>query len=364
MKYLPDSIGLYIHIPFCNKKCLYCDFYSACFNEKLYKDFISALLREIKAWGKKINRSVDTVYLGGGTPSILGEDIIPLMAVIKESFNVSENAEITAECNPNNCREFLSSAKKSGVNRLSFGVQAGYDNRLKALGRMHTAEDCKEAINFARQLGFNNISVDIMIALPDSNLKTLKGDIDFILSLNPEHISAYMLKIEENTAFYIRKESLNLPDEDEAAKQYITLCSELENKGYEHYEISSFAKRNRKSRHNLKYWRTKEYLGIGPSAHSFISGKRFYYPKDIKAFIKGDDPVSDGTGGGKTEQIMLALRTNDGVPVSFLSDISLQRASALEKAGLLKIKDSKISLTDRGMLLSNSIITELLYEDI
>ncbi|MBR6903120.1 MAG: radical SAM family heme chaperone HemW [Clostridia bacterium] len=364
MKYLPDSIGLYIHIPFCNKKCLYCDFYSACFNKKVYEDFLSALFREIKAWGKKINRSVDTVYFGGGTPSILGEDIIPLMSVIKESFNVSESAEITAECNPNNCLEFLPSAKESGVNRLSFGVQAGDNSRLKALGRTHTAEDCKQAVNLARQLGFDNISVDIMIALPDSNRVTLKEDIDFILSLNPEHISAYMLKIEENTAFYIRQSSLNLPDEDQAAKQYLTLCSELEAIGYEHYEISSFAKRNLKSRHNLKYWRDLEYLGIGPSAHSFISGKRFYYPRDIKAFIKGNDPVSDGTGGGKTERIMLGLRTNDGVPTSLLSDVQLKRTPAFEKAGLLNIKDSKIYLTDRGMLLSNSIITELLYEDI
>lgn len=364
MKYLPDSIGLYIHIPFCNKKCLYCDFYSACFNEKVYEDYLSALFREIKEWGKKINRSVDTVYLGGGTPSILGRDIVPLMSVIKENFNVSENAEITAECNPNDCREFLSSARKSGVNRLSFGIEAGDDNRLKKLGRMHTKDDCKRAIDFARQLGFDNISVDIMIALPDSNLSTLKEDIDFILSLHPEHISAYMLKIEENTAFYVRQSSLNLPGEDEAAKQYLTLCSELETLGYEHYEISSFAKRNLKSRHNLKYWRDLEYLGIGPSAHSFISGKRFYYPRDIKAFIKGNSTVSDGTGGGKTERMMLGLRTNDGVPTLFLSDVQLKRASALGNVGLLEIKDSKIYLTDRGMLLSNSIITELLYEDI
>lgn len=364
MKYLPDSIGLYIHIPFCNKKCLYCDFYSACFNKKVYGDLLSALFREIKAWGKKINRSVDTVYFGGGTPSILGEDIIPLMSVIKESFHISENAEITAECNPNNCREFLPAAKESGVNRLSFGVESGDDSRLKKLGRTHTAKDCKQAINFARQLGFDNISVDIMIALPDSNRVTLKEDIDFILSLRPEHISAYMLKIEENTAFYISQSSLNLPSEDEAAKQYLTLCSELEALGYEHYEISSFAKRNRKSRHNLKYWRDLEYLGIGPSAHSFISGKRFYYPRDIKAFIAGNEPVSDGTGGEKTERIMLGLRTNDGVPTSLLSVISKQRALALGKSGLLEIRDSKIYLTDRGMLLSNSIITELLYEDI
>ena len=298
MKYLPDGIGLYIHVPFCRQKCLYCDFYSSIISEKVYKDYIGALLRAVKYWGGRIDRPVDTVYFGGGTPSVLGEDIARIMRAIRSEFDVLPDSEITAECNPDSDRPFLRAAKKCGVNRLSIGVQAGDDGRLKTLGRAHTVSDVRETVSAARQAGFDNISCDIMIALPDSDLKTLKEDIEFVCSLLPEHISAYILKIEQNTAFYKLKSSLNLPDDDGAEDQYLFLSSFLENLGYEHYEISSFAKEGKKSRHNLKYWRCSEYLGLGPSAHSFLCGKRFFYPRDLKAFIAGNPPVADGAGGG------------------------------------------------------------------
>lgn len=364
MKFLPDGIGLYIHIPFCRHKCLYCDFYSAIISEKVYKDYIAALLRAVKFWGGRIDSPVDTVYFGGGTPSVLGEDIVPLMRGIRSKFNVLPDAEITAECNPDSDRSFLRAAKKCGVNRLSIGVQAGNDGRLKALGRAHTVSDVRKTVSAARQAGFNNISCDIMIALPDSTLKTLKEDIGFVCSLDPEHISAYILKIEQNTAFYARHSSLNLLDEDSAADQYLFLSSFLENLGYEHYEISSFAKEGKKSRHNLKYWQCREYLGLGPSAHSFLRGERFFYPRDLKAFIVGNSPVADGVGGGKTERLMLALRTNGGVPVSCFSPAAKSKAEEFKKAGLLRITGDRAVLTDKGMLLSNSIITELFYEDL
>ena len=364
MKYLPDNIGLYIHIPFCAKRCLYCDFYSAVINKRVYKDYISALLREVRRWGKKTDRPVDTVYFGGGTPSVLGHDIVPLMSEIKNCFNVLPGAEITAECNPGCDVAFYSAAFKAGVNRLSLGVQAGDNGRLKNLGRTHTVEDVSAAIYAARQSGFGNISLDIMIALPGSNLETLKEDIDFVCSFSPEHISAYILKIEPNTAFYKRREELALPDEDSAADQYLFLCETLKNRGFEHYEISNFASKAKKSRHNLKYWRCEEYLGLGPSAHSFLSGKRFYYPRDLKAFIAGNTPVPDGTGGDKAERIMLALRTNDGVDLSYLSPAALEKAKDYEISGLLRFTDGKVVLTDKGMLISNGIITEFLYEDL
>ena len=364
MKYLPDKIGLYIHIPFCEKKCLYCNFYSACVSKKVYNDYVSALHREIKAWGKKINSTVDTVYFGGGTPSLLCGDILPLMEVIRESFRVSDGAEITAECNPGLDYGFLSAAAECGVNRISFGVQSGSDSRLKALGRTHTVNDAVCAVSAARRAGIKNISSDIMIALPESNTRTLKEDIDFICSLNPDHISAYLLKIEANTAFGARKAFLNLPDDDNTADQYLFLCRELGERGYEHYEISNFAREGKKSRHNLKYWRCEEYLGIGPSAHSYVEGKRFYYPKDIKAFIAGNGTRFEGAGGSVDEKIMLGLRTNEGIALSYFSDTALKKAENLQKAGFLEIKDGKIILTDRGMLLSNSIITELIYENV
>ena len=333
-------------------------------NERVYKDYIAALLREIKAWGKKISRPVDTVYFGGGTPSVLGEDISLLMREIKNFFKLLPGAEITAECNPGCDTEFFTAAAKSGVNRLSLGVQAGNNARLKALGRTHTAEDVLAAAAAARQAGINNISCDIMIALPDSDLKTLKEDIDFVCSLSPAHISAYILKIEQNTAFYKRRDSLNIPDDDSAADQYLFLCRELKSRGFEHYEISNFALPAKKSRHNLKYWRCEEYLGLGPSAHSFLEGERFYYPRDLKGFIAGNEPVPDGKGGEKSERIMLALRTNDGVPAEELSPAAKRKAELFKKEGLLTDDGGKIVLTDKGMLVSNSIITEFLYEDL
>ena len=363
MKYLPENIGLYIHIPFCAKKCRYCDFYSACLNEKVYKDYLFALFREIRKWGGKTHQTVDTVYIGGGTPSLLGRDIISLLSVVRESFSIADSAEITAECNPNSKKEFLLAAYMAGVNRLSFGAQSGDNAALANLGRTHTAEDSIKAVRTAREIGFDNISCDIMIALPDSSAKTLKRDIDFICSLNPDHISAYILKIEPNTAFYKMQGGLNLPDDDGAADQYLTLCYELRKRGFRHYEISNFARKGKKSRHNLKYWRCEEYLGIGPSAHSCVGGKRFFYPRDMRAFIAGNEPVYDGECS-KTDEIMLALRTNDGVAIG---DIPLSAMAKIEKfnsAGLSNTAGGKVFLTDKGMLLSNSIITEILYEDL
>ena len=364
MKYLPDSIGLYIHIPFCKKKCRYCDFYSAVFSEKVYSDYLSALVREMRSKGAETERPVDTVYLGGGTPSLLGDDILPLMSAVRESFAISSGVEITAECNPNSDFSFLRAAKLAGVNRLSFGVQSGNDAHLKTLGRTHTAADSVSAVKAAREAGFYNISVDLMICLPDSDIKTLKSDIDFICSLDPEHVSAYMLSIEPGTAFYKQQNLLNIPGEDRAAEQYLALCETLEKRGFEHYEISNFARENKKSRHNLKYWRCEEYLGIGPSAHSYISGKRFYYPRDIKAFIAGNEPVPDGEGGTREERIMLALRLSDGVPISDFGAAALKKAEGFKEKGLLDLSGGRLRLTDSGMIISNGIITELLYEDI
>ncbi|MBO4693963.1 MAG: radical SAM family heme chaperone HemW [Clostridia bacterium] len=364
MKYLPDNIGLYIHIPFCQKKCFYCDFYSVCLNKSVYRDYLDALINQITSWSGKIDSTVDTVYIGGGTPSLLRDDILPLMSAVKTNFLVSSDAEITVECNPNLDLSFLEYAKKSGVNRLSIGVQAGSDSRLMSLGRTHTTADARRVVEAARKQGFDNISCDLMIALPESDIYTLMQDIDFICGLSPDHISAYMLKIEEKTAFYRLRNDIKLPDDDSAAGQYLTVCDSLENLGFEHYEISSFARQNKKSRHNLKYWRCEEYLGIGPSAHSFIGGKRFFYPRDIKAFIRGNEPTFDCEGGSRQEKIILRLRLSEGVEIKdFGYDISY-KAEKLKSAGLVNISGDKISLTDKGMLVSNSIITELLYEDI
>ncbi len=357
---LTKPVGLYIHIPFCLKKCNYCDFYSVTLTEDIKREYKKRLIEEIKQWGAKIGRPIDTVYFGGGTPSLFAEELPEIMNEIKSSFKVCENAEITMEMNPaDNSEDVLKFALKAGVNRLSIGAQSGDDEELKILGRRHTTEQTTETVRLARNLGFNNISLDIMLGLPHSNNKTLSKNLDFITCLNPEHISTYILKIEENTVFNKICDTLNLPDDDSTAEQYLQMCEYLEAKGYEHYEISNFSKPQKTSCHNLKYWKLDDYLGIGPAAHSFIDGKRFFYDRSLSNFINGTAPVSDGIGGTKEEQIMLALRLNEGLAVEFNPKL-LNKCKLFEQNGLLKTNDNRIILTDKGMLLSNSIITEIM----
>ena len=367
MKFLTNSLGLYIHIPFCEKKCNYCDFYSAFYSKENLATYLDALKGEITKWGGQTDRPIDTIYIGGGTPSLLGEEIIPLANCIKENFNVLENAEFTVEVNPSSSGEFLIFAKQAGANRLSIGVQSGSDEMLEILGRTHTVTEAALTVNAARSLGFNNISLDLMIALPHSDNQTLKKDIDFILSQKPEHISSYILKIEQNTVFSKKYDTLNLPDEDNAAEQYLFMCHHLQENGYNHYEISNFAKENCESRHNLKYWICDDYIGIGPAAHSCFEGKRFYYPRDLKGFINNPQTVFDGESGSKEESLMLGLRLSQGVDLSKIYDEIPQnvkdKINLLEKAGYIKANLPHVSLTDSGMLVSNSIITELLENE-
>ena len=336
----------------------------------MLNNYTEGLISQIKNWGGRLCRPlVNTVYFGGGTPSLLGERIIPVIEAVNNAFRLLHGAEITLEINPEGDSEStLAAAKKAGVNRLSVGAQSGDNAKLALLGRTHTAEDTLNTVKAARKLGFENISLDIMIGLPGSDLNTLTADLDFVLSAEPEHISAYILKLEENTLFYKKRDTLNLPDEDETAEQYLYMCRYLEEKGFSHYEISNFAKKGFESRHNLKYWRCEEYLGIGPSAHSFLSRERFYYPRDNRAFLRGEPPISDGKGGNREEFIMLGLRLKEGLCFKKyrehfgenLPDDIKKAALPLKSAGLLNLTDECISLTDRGMLLSNSIITNLL----
>ncbi len=356
---MTDNLGLYIHIPFCNKKCAYCDFYSVFPIGTVYEDYFSVLLEEIKKWGGKLaNRPIDTIYIGGGTPSLLGQDIIKLISCIKENFNVLNGAEITAEANPEDL-VFLPFAKIAGVNRLSVGAQSFCDKTLKVLGRSHSAADTEKFYYKARETGFNNISLDLMMALPEGNLEY---DLKKITELSPEHISAYILKREERTKFY--KTGIPLPDDDTAADCYLYSCKILEESGYEHYEISNFCKKGFESRHNLKYWQAKEYLGLGAAAHSFLNGKRFYYKRDIKAFLNGTSPLQDGAGGEKEEKLMLNLRLKSGINLTdFYSPVPAvlkEKAERLKAAGLISGNFPQVCLTDKGMLLSNSVIMELI----
>lgn len=369
MKFLTKPIGLYLHIPFCEKKCNYCDFYSSFVTEELLDKYTVALIREIKQWGGKINRPIDTIYFGGGTPSLLSHRLEEIVKEIRNVFIVSKTAEITLEINPKgDALKVLEYAKKAGVNRLSIGAQSGINSELEILGRTHSAEDTVKTLKTAKKLGFSNVSLDLMLGLPFSSIKTLKISLDFITALNPQHISVYILKLEKNTAFYKNIEKLNIPDDDSVAEQYLYMCEYLENKGYSHYEISNFCFGDNRSRHNLKYWQGEDYLGIGPSAHSALDGKRFYYKRDLRDFVAGNTPISDGESGSAEEYVMLNLRLDSGIDLAELENcfnISLlpdffNRCKAFEKAELIRMDGKKITLTSKGMLLSNSIITELL----
>jgi oxygen-independent coproporphyrinogen-3 oxidase len=283
-------LGLYIHVPFCSKKCPYCDFFSVKYSKQGVLEFVENIKNEIKTYPKE---EIDTIYFGGGTPSILPIEFLEQVVFsINEHFMV-KTEEMTIEVNPNtvnidNLREY----KKLGFNRLSVGVQSLNDNELQFLGRQHSAEKALECIKNAKNAGFTNISADIMLGIPGQTVKNLSETIEKLQEV--QHISAYILKIEENTPFYGNIEV----DEDISADLYLFAVKKLEEMGFLQYEISNFAKKGFKSKHNLKYWKCEEYIGLGKSAHSFYGGKR-YFDRDI---------VTENNPGTYEEKTMLSLR--------------------------------------------------------
>lgn len=365
---LTNPFGLYIHVPFCASKCGYCSFYSVSPSCEKKAEYVKRILEELKKWGGQTARPIDTLYIGGGTPSLLcGDELCKIISSVRENFHLLKDAEITLEINPgDDLPSFLPVAKKCGVNRLSIGVQSANDDELRLLGRRHTFSDAESAVRLARSLGFDNLSADIMIGLPNSNAETLRKSLAGILSLDTDHISAYILKLDEDCALY--KRGTLLPDDDRVSDQYLMMCEAFEKAGFEHYEISNFAKSSKQSRHNNRYWLLNDYLGIGPAAHSFFEGKRFYFPADLEQFLVGCNPVSDGTGGDREEFIMLSLRLSRGLifdeyKARYREEIEselIKKAKRFETAGLVICDDKHISLTDKGMLVSNAIIGEFI----
>lgn len=368
VRFLTNS-GLYLHIPFCDSKCRYCSFYSLTANEDKKAEYTQALCREIEKRGGKLTRPFHSLYIGGGTPSALGSELLcEIIKTALDSFNFVEDAEITVEVNPKTGSEGLfASLKEAGVNRISMGIQSGNDKELKALGRAHTAKVARQAFCDARKAGFDNISVDLMIGLPDSNRRSLKKSLDFVLSLDPEHISTYILSIDEGTPLYDIRNTLKIPDEEETVRQYMQVCRALSKAGYEHYEISNFAKIGRRSRHNTNYWECGDYIGIGPAAHSFMLHQRFYYPADIEAFINEPKQEYDCAGGDMNEFIMLKLRLSDGISLKHLNhyygfeptEEFMKKVRLFEENKLCRFDGDNLALTEKGMLLSNEIIAEL-----
>lgn len=349
------SDGLYIHVPFCKRKCVYCDFYSA-EDMTLAEGYVKSVIRNIK-YEKRV---YDTVYFGGGTPSLL---TVKQISDILSAADIRADAEISMECNPESADgEYLCGLKSAGVNRLSFGVQSLNDRELKSLGRLHNAEKAERAVSAAEKAGFENVSADIMLAVAGQSFQSLNETLDRLLKLPITHISAYMLKIEEGTPLSKKMELLEkIPGEDETAEMYLMTVQRLAETGFEQYEISNFAKRGMECRHNLKYWRCEEYFGVGPSAHSFLDGKRFCCPKDTKKFISEpfQERVFLGEGGDREERGMLALRlTKEGLPLCKYPEAETP-AVPLIKSGLLKRGGDNLMLTPNGCLVSNEIICRL-----
>lgn len=362
------KIGLYIHIPFCKRKCPYCDFFSIKMNDEEMNRYVDKV---IERFDKYCNDDIvlDTVYFGGGTPSTLGtERIAKILNVINDKFTVDKNAEITMEMNPTS-KELIDFTvlKECGLNRLSIGMQSAVESEMKLLGRTHSQEDVINTVNQAKKSGIDNISLDLIIGVPTQTKESLKYSMDFCKSLGVKHISAYILKIEEGTKFYTIKDSLNMPSDDEQAEMYMYVSEYLESIGYNQYEISNYSLEGFESKHNTKYWRCEEYIGIGPSAHSFYNGERFYYNRSFEEFYN-DKTNFDCIGGTEEEFIMLNLRLKRGLIFKeyeekynkkFPEEI-IKKAKILEKAGLLTVDKEKVSLNRKGYLVSNAIICELI----
>lgn len=290
-----NGLEIYIHIPFCVKKCDYCDFLSAPADLETKEKYVEALINEIKLNKNKMSEYVvDTVFIGGGTPSLLEENqISKIMSVLRDNCNMSENPEITIECNPGTITESkLLEYKKSGINRISFGLQSANDEELKSIGRIHNYAGFLESYNLARKCGFDNINVDLMSALPGQTLKSYEETLNKVVRLEPEHISAYSLIVEENTLMYdrVKKAQIKginiLPDEESERKMYYLTNNILRSNGYRKYEISNYSKPGKECKHNIGYWQRKEYLGFGIGAASLYKENRYNNISDINKYIE------------------------------------------------------------------------------
>lgn len=355
------NIGLYIHIPFCRKKCNYCDFYSVGGMQSVPAEYIRAVKREIAA---RQPFTAATVYFGGGTPSLLTPRQV---ADILEAVDIAADAEITLEANPDTLTdEKLQGYRRAGVNRLSIGVQTVYNTSLETLGRIHDADKAALAFRWAKQAGFENISGDLMIGLDNYSYEEMYATIDFLVQRGATHISAYMLKIEEGTPFYYNTPK-NLADEDRMADYYLAACKKMEEYGYHQYEISNFCLPGYHSRHNTIYWKLEDYLGIGPGAHSCMGGVRFYYPRDLQGFIAGGSTLEDGRADAD-DYIMLSLRLKSGLDFSRLesqwglvpNDYVKRKLEVYKRQNFVNYDGNTVSLTPTGFLAENIIASDIM----
>ena len=372
-------LGIYIHVPFCRSKCLYCDFYSLPGKpDKRMGEYLRAVVAHIKETGPLApTYRVDTVYFGGGTPSYLGaEGLTAILNAIRKNFDVSPTAEITFEANPDSVTpRLLRRLKSEGFNRISLGIQCDDDKILKTLGRPHNYEQAVKAVKRIRRAGYRNLSIDLMYGLPGQTLAAWEKTVNHVLHLDPDHISCYGLKVEEGTPLYAYQDRYDLPGDDAQADMYLAMVDILRRKGYRQYEISNFAKREMASKHNLKYWNGGEYLGFGPGASSDFAGKRFSIVRSLEDYVDGikygravvdeiqEVPPRERAG----EYLMLRLRTTAGISreeyerrylLNFEPLVDVLDRACLRNHAMSNGKGG-YRLTPEGFLVSNSILTDL-----
>ena len=376
---MADKLGIYIHIPFCRSKCDYCDFYSLAGREDQMDRYQKALLAHLKETAPLAQGyPVDSIYFGGGTPSYYGaKRIKELLAHLSKLFQVEKDAEITVECNPDSVDlKSLRILRKAGVNRLSMGMQSAQEEELRAIHRIHTPQQTNQAVEAARKAKFTNLSLDLIYGLPGQTTESWKATVEHALSLIPQHLSCYGLKVEEGTPLARRvAEGEVLPDDDQQADLYLWTVGRLERAGLPQYEISNFAKPGYESRHNLRYWLTRPYIGFGPGAHSDFGGRRYSFVRDLDAYIRGVLEGGDIIDSSELipqrercgEYLMLRLRTVRGVDGreyrhTYFMDFAPLEARLREFAaqGWAEEADGRWRLTPRGFLVSNQLIGDLL----
>lgn len=375
-----DKISLYIHIPFCAQKCLYCDFPSFARKDHLRKDYIEALNKEIISLREKHNNlEIKTIFIGGGTPSVLEANELECLLKEVAKLNMAKDIEYSMECNPGNLtEEKLEVMKKYGVNRISMGLQAKQDNLLKGLGRIHNYKTFKENFLLAKKVGFNNINVDLMFGLPNQSLNEWEETLREIISLEPAHISAYSLIIEEGTAFYnlYENDKLKLPTEEEERKMYHLAKKILEENGFNQYEISNYAKEGKECRHNLAYWNMNNWIGVGSAAASYINGKRIKNISSVEKYInsikdKGEaveEIINNSKNDNMEEFMFMGLRKINGIDENefknrFSMNINDVYGEILNKyigEGLLIRESGRIFLSEKGIEISNVIMADFL----
>ena len=358
--------GLYVHIPFCKRRCLYCDFFSTTFLER-QEEYIRALIKEIAARKNEAGEPIRTIYIGGGTPSTLPAEYIQR---ILDTIGTAEAEEITMELNPGDASPaYLQAIRAAGINRLSIGIQSFKDNLLSLIGRRHTAQQAIDAVRMAQETGFDNISIDLIYALPTQTMDQWRQDIETALTLHIQHLSSYGLMYEPGTALTRMRDRNEIEpiDEETENAMYDTLCERLQERGFVHYEVSNFALPGYEAKHNSSYWDGTPYIGVGAGAHSYIGSVRSWNPDDLDAYIRG---ILSGTLVRESEtltdtdryneRIMLGLRTNRGIAEPLSNHSRSVIESKMQQGLLRKTDDGRIVATQQGIHILNRIIEDLM----